>query len=189
MASRRRPALSVNLDPLMNLISLGAAFAASNRNDGGGVTSRIHHYEVFAQSYVSLPAENLFLRPGVRFGYEHIPDEQAPQSIKIREQSFRGGLELGILYESFMVPSISLQAGVMRRKLTLDTSSQITSKSTDFPTIEWLPLGTLNLGLGIPIEGGKLVLEPFYRFVWIAKDTRQTSQWGIDASWSLSFEN
>ena len=50
-------------------------------------------------------------------------------------------------------------------------------------------MGTLNLGLGLPIEGGKLVLEPFYRFVWIAKDTRQASQWGIDASWSLSFEN
>ncbi len=181
--------MSVNLDPLMNLISLGAAFAASNRNDGGGVTSRIHHYEVFAQSYLKSPADNLFFRPGVRFGYEHIPDEEAPQSIKIREQSFRGGFELGILYEGLMVPSVSLQAGVLRRKLTLDTSSQITSKSTDFPTIEWLPTGTLNLGLGLPIEGGKLILEPFYRFVWIAKDTRQTSQWGIDASWSLSFEN
>jgi hypothetical protein len=173
----------------MNLISLGAAFAASNRNDGGGVTSRIHHYEVFAQSYLKLPANNLFLRSGVRLGYEHIPDEEAPQSIKIREQSFRGGFELGILYEGLMVPSISLQAGVLRRKLTLDTSSQITSKSTDFPMIEWLPMGILNLGLGLPIEGGKLILEPFYRFVWIAKDTRQTSQWGIDASWSLSFEN
>ncbi len=181
--------MSVNLDPLMNLISLGAAFAASNRNDGGGVTSRIHHYEVFAQSYLKLPANNLFLRSGVRLGYEHIPDEEAPQSIKIREQSFRGGFELGILYEGLMVPSISLQAGVLRRKLTLDTSSQITSKSTDFPMIEWLPMGILNLGLGLPIEGGKLILEPFYRFVWIAKDTRQTSQWGIDASWSLSFEN
>ena len=181
--------MSVNLDPLMNLISLGAAFAASNRNDGGGVTSRIHHYEVFAQSYLKSPADNLFLRSGVRLGYEHIPDEEAPQSIKIREQSFRGGFELGILYEGLMVPSISLQAGALRRKLTLDTSSQITSKSTDFPTIEWLPMGTLNLGLGLPIEGGKLDLEPFYRFVWIAKDTRQASQWGIDASWSLSFEN
>lgn len=188
MASRRRPELSVNLEPLMNLISLGAAFAASNRNDGGGVTSRIHHYEVFAHSYLRSRSEGLFFRPGVRFGYEHIPDEEAPQSIKIREQSFRGGLELGILYEGFMVPSVSLQAGVLRRQLTLEKGAQVISESKSFPTIEWLPTTTMNLGLGVPIEGGKLILEPFYRFVWIAKDTRQTSQWGIDASWALSVE-
>lgn len=180
--------MSVNLDPLMNLISLGAAFAASNRNDGGGVTARVHHYEVFAHSYLRSHSEVLFFRPGVRFGYEQIPDEEAPQAIKIREQSFRGGLELGILYEGVMVPSVSLQAGVLRRQLMLEKGSQIISESRSFPTTEWLPTATMNLGLGLPLEGGKLILEPFYRFVWIAKDTRQTTQWGLDASWALSVE-
>lgn len=173
------------LDPLLQIISIGAAFSVSNRNDGSDVYTKVQHYELCSQSYIQLPFERIFLRPGIRLGFDHIPDEGAPQWLSISERTFEGGLELGIIFDGLLVPSISWQSHLLARRLTLKTGGLVHSGSGHFPRTEWLNSNAVNLGLGLPIEGGKVLVEPFYRRVWVKGDERQSERWGIEASWEF----
>jgi hypothetical protein len=184
----RRLDLFAGLDPLFQIISVGAAFSASDRNDGSDFFTRVHHYEFTSQSYIQLPMERLFLRPGIRFGFDSLPNEGSPQWLNISERTHDGGIEMGIVFDGLLVPSLSWQSHLLARRLTLNTKGLVGSSSNHFPRTEWLSSNSVQLGLGLPIEGGKALIEPFYRKVWIQGDDRQNQRWGVEASWEFSLK-
>lgn len=174
--------LFVVSETLGRLLSIGAAIAVSDRNDGSDVSTRIHHYEIFAQNYFQTRFENFFWRPGFRVGYENLPKDDSPRWISVAEKTSRVGFELGLVYDGYLIPSITTQSAIIMRKLWLRTAGSVSSSSKNFERTEWLPVQAFSIGLGLPIEGGKALIEPFYRVLWIGGDSRQTSHWGIEFS-------
>jgi len=88
-----------------------------------------------------------------------------------------------------LVPAISMQAGMIKRILTLQTAAPIAPAGGGSLTRnEYLWSFGLTLGLGLPVLNGRIILEPYYRFVRIEKDLRQTSQMGVELSVAVPFE-
>ncbi|MEN9529467.1 MAG: hypothetical protein RI932_1340 [Pseudomonadota bacterium] len=174
-------------DLFLQLLSLGASISIAERNDAGDLTTRLHQAEVIAQRYLKLDHEGFFIRPGLRLGYEYTPYPDDPQSVRIEEKTWNGTFELGILYEGFLIPSMTWQNSLLLRQLQLTTQGNLSSESSGLPAREWLSSQGVAFGLGIPLDAGRLVVEPFYRIVWLKGDERLTGQWGIDTTWALSW--
>ena len=173
-------------DSFLKIIALGTSIAVTERNDVGSLTSRLHQAELVAQGYLKLEREALFLRPGLRIGYEYTPYPDDPQSVWIDESAWNSTFEVGLLYEGFVIPSVTLQGSLLARRLHLETRGKVQAEVSGLTRTEWLGAQSVAFGLGLPIADGKLVVEPFYRLVWTRDDVRRNSQWGLEATWSVS---
>jgi hypothetical protein len=174
------------LETLSPLLSLGVGFVNSNVLDSSELTTSIPGYEVFAQVYAQLPADNIYLRPAFRLSYEPETNEELPSSLGLREQTFKSAAELGILYNSIIVPAITLQGALLSRSLKLYTSAPVSgSGANSLSRAETLWQAAVTASVGIPFAGGSLVVEPYYRLVEIQGDNRQSTQWGCDVSYAL----
>ena len=177
----------MNLDLISNLLSFGVAFVNTTVTDASGLSEQVPSYEVFAQCYLNLSSESLFLRPAVRLSYEPSPDIERSKSVAITEKNFKSAVELGLLYNWHLVPTMSLQGALIRRSLDLSLDSKISRDSKhDISRTEYLWQGGLTVGLGVPVLQGDLVLEPFYRFIRQNSDDRRNHQWGLDVSYAIS---
>lgn len=177
------------LDIFMPIFSVGIGYGVSNQLDTSNVEVQVPAIEAFGQGYVPLPLENFFLRPTIRFGYEKPDRKDDSQSLAIKESSLKSLLELGIVHDGLLVPAISMQAGMIKRILTLQTAAPIAPAGGGSLTRnEYLWSFGLTLGLGLPVLNGRIILEPYYRFVRIEKDLRQTSQMGVELSVAVPFE-
>lgn len=175
------------LDNLLPLFSLGLGVANTQQTDPSQLVTRVPSYEMFAQSYFSTSFPDVFLRPGLRLAFEPSTNIEQPRGIHITEKSYRSALELGVLYNGYLVPSLLLSGTLVARRLQLESdSSVIVRNSNDLTRTEWLAQGGVTLGLGLPVIELAVVIEPFYRFIWLQKDERQRSQWGFDVSYALS---
>jgi hypothetical protein len=177
----------VIFDSIIKIMSLGASIGVAERSDVGNLTTRLHQAELVAQGYLKLPREALFLRPGFRLGYEYTPYPDDPQSVRIDENTWNGTLELALLYEGFLIPSLTLQSSLLARRLKLATRGNINMEASGLPPIEWMGANAVAFGLGLPIADGRLIVEPFYRIVWIRGDDRRNGQWGLEATWAVSW--
>ena len=177
--------MSAQLDALFHIISLGAAVAMTDRKDSDNVTSRIPQYEISVQMYSTLPWPDVHLRSGLRLGLEGAPDESRLFSPEVKENSTRGTMETGVVLDGPLIPAAAIQALVLRRTLELDTRGTATILTPQSKRSEWLFGAAVQIGLGIPIEEGRFLIEPFFRLLMIPGDTRQTSQWGGELSWAI----
>jgi len=176
----------VNPELFSNLLSFGLALVNSNLVDVSGLSDRLPSYEIFAQGYVRLPAERIFMRPALRFAYEPKANLESAKAAAIKEETIKSIAEVGLLYNGFVVPVVALQGAYLRRKLTLTSSPPLdTAIGNDLTRAEYYWQGAMTLGLGLPALKGDLIIEPFYRLVRIVDDKRHRSQWGIDLSYAL----
>lgn len=170
------------LDGLLPMLSFGAAFAGSERMDAGLSSSRLTAYELFVHGYQELPWEDVYLRPGVRFGYESLPGDSESIPVHLEERGGRIGAELGILYSGIVVPTLTLQGFGLVRTVEVQKPSEVSLRSSRLNSTDWLFGTSLAFSLGIPIHDGRVVVEPFYRWVHMADDARLTSAVGFDVS-------
>lgn len=178
----------VNFDHIVPLLSLGMSYAISPLTDSSYLSTNVSGAEIFAQSYLSTFAPSVFLRPSVRLGYEPKANGEAPMSVAITERSARALVELGILYNGLLVPSLSIQTGLLTRFLSLETQQPINKTDThQLSRTEHLWQNSLSLGVGFPLDDGRFVIEPFYRLVRIQLDQRHRQQWGVDISYAFPF--
>jgi len=176
-------------DSLLPILSLGITVAGAERLDGGVTTTNLRDYELFAQSYFSLPWDGVFVRPGSRFGFGHQASDGLKSPIRIVETTYKAGADLALLYSGVVVPTVSLQGFILKRSLKLSQPDDVTSNSNLMNRTEWLYSSAVSLGLGVPILDGRILLEPFYRFVQIEADVRQDHLYGFDLSVSLDFQS
>jgi hypothetical protein len=157
----------------------------SDRNDSDNMSTRVPQYEMAIQAYSILPWPNVHMRSGLRLGMEGAADESHPLSLEVKESGTRFALESGVVLDGPLLPSASIQALVLRRSLELDTHGTSIVLTPQSKRTEWLFGGAFQVGLGIPIQGGRVLLEPFYRVLVIPSDVRQSSQWGGEVSWAF----
>lgn len=175
----------VPLDGLLPIMSLGVAFASSERIDAGLTTSTLVSVELLTQGYLPLPLGNIFLRPGARLGVEFQPSDTPDTPIRISEKGYKAGAELGVVYNGIVVPTVSLHSMVLMRQLSLKKPEDVPTRSNLVDNTEWLFSNNVTIGLGIPLQNGRLLVEPFYRFVQVSNDERKTYSVGLDLSYAL----
>jgi hypothetical protein len=168
------------------LLTLGVTFAETQRTDAGPAVSNLSSYEVFTQGYLSLPWDGMFLRPGARIGYERQNSDGSISPIRLFESTYKAGAEFAFVYNGIVVPAITVQGFVLSRTLKLSKPENVNSNASLMSRNEWLYSSALSLGVGIPIQDGRLMLEPFYRFVHIDDDARRRHSFGFDVSLALS---
>ncbi|NBW80737.1 hypothetical protein EBR21_03190 [bacterium] len=172
------------------VLSVGLGYGGSSQTDSSNIEIQVPSFEFFGQGYVPLPVENLYLRPTARIGYETPDRTDDAQSLSIKESTLKSVLEMGVVHDGLVVPAVSIQAGMMKRSLSLQTSSPILSAGGGSLTrSEYLWNFAATLGVGIPVLNGRIILEPYYRFVRIETDMRQRTQIGVDLSLAIPFES
>ncbi|NBX18111.1 MAG: hypothetical protein EBR09_12180 [Proteobacteria bacterium] len=176
----------MNPEIISNILSLGAALVNTQVKDAAGLSDQIASYELFAQGYLGLPAESWFVRPAIRVSYEPAADVERPKAVAITERNFKALIDLGLVCDWYVVPAISLQGGIVRRKIDLTSNSRIGSDSShSISATEYLWQQGASLGLGLPVLDGAVIIEPHFRVIDLRGDERQKFQWGIDLSYAI----
>jgi hypothetical protein len=137
----------------------------------------------FIPSFVGLAyvpvAPRVFLRPGVRFGYVGLDQAQFSYGASIEERSLQTTAELGVQYDAWLVPSLTVGGGVDRREVDF-IGRGIVADSDAIDRTEWLGLLYAQVGLGLPLLDGLIVVEPYARLQHTFSDERSLLQVGTD---------
>lgn len=130
-------------------------------------------------TYVYLPIYgDLHARTGLRLAYSDSQPEM-PKGISFRETDYSYALEAGIVYDWYVIPSLSFGFGTINRTIKVSTHSKIEDNNA-FDRKEKLGFWTMQLGTGIPVARGLVVFEPFYRYQKIKSDERTQSAIGFE---------
>jgi hypothetical protein len=124
-------------------------------------------------------APRVFLRPGVRFGYAGLEQAQFSHGAAIEERSMQAMAELGVQYDAWLVPALSVGGGVHRREIDF-VGRGIVADSDVIDRTEWLGLMYAQLGLGLPLLDALIVVEPYVRVQGTFSDERSLLQLGTD---------
>jgi hypothetical protein len=164
--------------------ALGLSLAEELRADYGASTRAAFAPELLGLAYLPLPARQLYLRAGVRVGYDGLGQADMPREVKVVEHGLHELLELGLLFDWVVTPAISFGGGLTERSIKLDTRGSVHGTGA-FDHSELLGVLYGSLGLGIPIERGLIVLEPFVRLGHTFSDDRALVRLGLDATLRL----
>jgi len=143
--------------------------------------------ELFGHGYRPLGRHRLYLRPGARLSLRGLAQSEMPVQIQVREHDLGLGAELGLLRDGRVIPSLTLGATLAVRMIDLDVGDQVTVMSERADRIEVLPGGFVQLGLGLPVARGAVVIEPVVRYEVVAGDPRLGWRWGVEISGRLGW--
>jgi len=163
--------------------ALGASVGFLQQQGLGAETQAKFIPGLLGLAYVPV-APHLFLRPGVRFSYVGLT--QAPSSFgaRIEERGVQGTAELGISYDAWLVPALAVGGGANYRSIDF-IGRGIVADSDAMDRVEWLGMVFAQVGLGLPLFRGALVVEPNLRLQHTFTDERSLLQFGIDLTFGL----
>jgi len=163
--------------------ALGASLGFLQQEGLGAETQTQLVPGLLALAYVPF-APRLFLRPGLRLGYVGLT--QAPSSFgaRIEERGVHATAELGISYDAWLVPALSVGGGAHYRSIDF-IGRGIVADSDAIDRSEWLGMVFAQVGLGLPLFRGALVVEPNLRLQHTFSDERSLLQFGIDLTFAL----
>jgi hypothetical protein len=125
----------------------------------------------------------VFARLGARLGSRGWVAPEMPTALNIHEREVSLVGDIGLVHQGKVVPSLSLQAGLAHRWFDV-TTTDIDLSMSKFGRSEWLPMLSLQAGLGLPLSK-RLLVEPFMRFETVISDTRLGLRWGVEATLAL----
>lgn len=137
--------------------------------------------ELVAYRYLPLVAP-WFLRVGARVAMRGLDQSQLAGQIGITEHDIVGAGEAGVLYNWKVVPTFVIGASYTWRLLNLSNHSEIDSSASRTPSATYHPGVYLQQSVGLPLWGGAVVVEPYYRYEFVQGDRRLGSRIGIEAS-------
>ena len=145
-------------------------------------TSSYNKYipEIVTFGYINVLSPLIYLRPGARYGYGGLNLVEMPTALRVEEVDHTLSGEIGIVADGFLVPSITAGIGAVFRTITLKTTAPIELKEDKISRSETLPYFYIQLGCGLPIWNGFLLLEPFVRFEHVTGDPRASKHYGLE---------
>lgn len=150
------------------------------RSDGPTDSFKQFAPEVVGYIYNPLPSHFSF-RSALRFSYAWQQPEM-PKAVRVNEFDFRFGGETGIVWNWIVSPSLTFGGGGIYRRIELATAPPISVKSDGVSETQVLPFIQGQFGLGIPIEKGVVVLEPYVRYMKVFGDDRYGWNFGAEAT-------
>ncbi len=164
-------------------MAAGGAAAWSERQQYASRTQSFFAPEALLYAYIPI-WENLYARSGTRISYQwEQPD--MPSSVRVEERDFSAQAEAGFVWNSAVIPSLSVGVGRIWRNTTLKTDSPIVAVASGISEKTQLNFWIAQFGLGLPILIPSLVVEPFWRYQSASKDWRLRSVFGIEATISF----
>lgn len=129
-------------------------------------------------AYTYLPVlENIFVRGGARLFYTSPSQQEMPLAVRMEETTWGGTLEAGLLYEWYVIPSLTTGLGFARRSIALKTAAPVVAAISEPSRRELLSFTYLQLGLGFPVIPDRIVVEPLWRYSRAPDDSRLS--WGL----------
>ena len=162
--------------------ALGLSTSWLQRNDYGDRDRGVFVPEIVGFGYIGTGSERLHLRPGLRLGYVGLDRAQMPSAVRFDERDGTAYAEIGALYDGVVIPSVTVGAGLVVRHLELRLGESIAREDEPVSRWEVLPGFHAQVGAGIPLAGGALVVEPFVRLDAIAGDGRARWRYGVDVT-------
>ena len=160
----------------------GVSLGFLRQRDFGEASRTAFTPELVLYRYLPL-SKRWFLRPGVRLGYQGLLQVEMPESVRVEERALYGLLDVGILFDAMVVPSLSLGGGVTHRWIRLVTEGDAhTGEGDPLDRSEVLGMLYAQFGLGIPVERGRFLVEPYIRRQHTFSDDRSAWQFGFDAT-------
>lgn len=178
-----KSSIAVAQDEKSIQMATGFNFMVQSRTDYGANSHLLFFPEIVTYAYYHL-SENYYLRPGVRLG-TNVGRAEMPQSVKIIEDDYRFSGELGVTFDWFIIPSVSVGIGNIYRTIKLDTSPPITVENEKISQTENLIFHYVQLGVGVSLIKGFVVIEPNFRFESVAHDPRIKWNYGLEATIQL----
>jgi hypothetical protein len=126
----------------------------------------------------------LFLRPGLRLGYQGFSQAPSSYGARVQEHGVQGTAELGLVFDAWLVPSLTVGAGIEYRSLDF-VGRGIVADSDALDRKEWLGLAYAQVGLGLPLFRGAFMVEPYARVQHTVSDDRALLQLGFDLTFAL----
>jgi hypothetical protein len=139
--------------------------------------------ELLGYTYVALPEDKLYLRPGGRLSARGLIQNDMSTNLRIEERDLSVMGELGLVRGGRVVPSATLLAGMTRRWVSVSARDVDTSMSRA-GSDEWLPVIGAQLGVGLPLHT-RFMIEPFVRYELVVSDARTHLHWGFEATVSF----
>ena len=162
-------------DGMVNPFAIGLAPSAYNLETGSWGLAP----ELIGYGYIHVDGP-VFARVGARLGSRGYIERDMPTDLNIREREVSLAGDVGLVRQGAVVPSLSLQVGLARRWFDV-TATDIDVSMSRFGRSEWLPMVSMQAGLGLPLTK-RLLVEPFVRFETVVSDTRLGLRWGVEAT-------
>jgi len=169
--------------------SIGFGTSWFNRKDYGSSTYNRFYPEIILYSYSHIK-DNFYMRWGMRVSYSQ-DDPEFSNGIQIREKDFMLLSHTSLLYDGVVIPSFGFIAGIQHKKIELRSSSMIETQSSKISGHEWISVIGGQVGLGIPINQGVIVLEPYLRgtvqpsVMKFSSDNRGWFWFGVDMTFQI----
>ena len=164
-------------------LATGASLGLQIRKDYGEGSFKRIYPELVVLGYVATPAEQLWIRPGFRLAYVTEQPEM-PRALRLEERDLVSSLELGVVYDWYVIPSLHVGGGMARRSIVLKTAEPVEKKES-INTTESLYFSHYQFGVGFPFGKGLAVAEPFYRYSVYSRDNRISSHYGIELTFQI----
>ena len=139
--------------------------------------------ELVLHGYSQLDSE-FWLRPSLRISYAWT-QPQMPYSIQLREYDLKAVAEMGVVWSWVVMPSFSIGLGGIFRQTDRVTAPPLGDSESHVSKSSFLPLLQTQLGVGIPIEKGWIVIEPYVRHLLIFGDSRYHWGYGTEVTLAL----
>jgi hypothetical protein len=164
-------------------LALGASLGFLRQRELGAETETLVIPSLLGLAYVPL-APRVYLRPGLRVGYSGLDQPEHSAGARIDERGVIGTVELGVLYDAWLVPAFAVGGGTNVRWVDFVARGSV-SDSAVIDRTEVLGVLFAQAGLGLPLFGGALVVEPYLRLQFTFSDDRALFQYGGDLTFAL----
>ncbi|MGE0788155.1 MAG: hypothetical protein AB7S26_20960 [Sandaracinaceae bacterium] len=160
-------------------LALGAGVGIEPRYEYGSGTYAAVVPEVVGLGYTPLVSRWLYLRAGGRVGVDGLVRPEFARDLRVDERGFYAAAEVGLVLDAVVVPSLSVGLGPTFR--WIDASGTTAYADLDqLDAFEASMLMYANVGLGIPVEQGLFVVEPYARFFHVLGDDRAWLRLGVE---------
>ncbi len=164
--------------------AVGASTIWSYRADYGARSFRRFEPEVIAYLYKDLPWERSWLRHGARIGYSD-NQPQMPKALRLEESDWKAAIEESILWNWYVVPSLTAGVGYDWRTIRVKTTYPVSSTDSRLNTKDSFYWAYVQAGAGIPILSGAYMIEPVVRRQYLAHDNR--TKWALGIEMTAAF--
>ncbi len=152
-------------------LAVGLSASWQERRDYGNETRSNFVPELVALGYAKTAVPRLFLRPGVRLAYSGLEQPEFPQGITFREDEAILSGEVGVVYDGLFIPSATAGVAMHYRHIGAD-SNIATVDTSSLGGSEVQPMLYAQIGAGLSLASGLIVVEPFVRYEWLRRDPR-----------------
>jgi hypothetical protein len=119
---------------------------------------------------------------GLRAWYRGLTQPEMPGGLGLVERDLGGAVELAVRRDWLVTPALALGGSLTRRTIARVTAPEIDAGLSMLDHTEWLPGLHAQVGVGLPVDHGRFLLEPYLRYEWLPDDDRVRLRWGLELS-------